>query len=139
MAEQRLEDAEAAASARHAEQKHQRRLEKERLNELIPRADPGTKERRLEKKAEISAAHRAFRDKSPEVTISDSTLMGGDDIKAELLRQKRIEAEREARRDEIWRAREAEKTERRRELAKREDGTMEMLKKLAQERFGGAT
>lgn len=65
--------------------------------------------------------------------------MGGDEIKADLLRQKRIEAEREARRDEIWRAREAEKTGRRRELAKREDDTIEMLKKLAQERFGGAT
>jgi hypothetical protein len=65
--------------------------------------------------------------------------MGGDDIKADLLRQKRIEAEREARRDEVSRAREAEKMERRRELARREDGTMEMLKKLAQERFGGAT
>ena len=136
--EQRLEDAEATALARHAEQKHQRRLEKERLNDLVPRADPGTKERRLEKKAEISAVHRSFRDKSPEITISDSTLMGGDDIKADLLRQKRIEAEREARRDEILRAREAERTERQRELAKREDGTMEMLKKLAQERFGGA-
>ena len=68
-----------------------------------------------------------------------STLIGGDDIKADLLRQKRIEAEREARRDVIWRAREAERTERRRELAKREDGTMEMLKKLAQERFDNAT
>jgi hypothetical protein len=70
------------------------------------------------------------------VTISDSTLMGGDDIKAELLRQKRIEAERETRRDEVWRAREAERSERRKELEKRESGTMEMLKKMAQERFG---
>lgn len=62
--------------------------------------------------------------------------MGGDDIKADLLRQKRIEAEREARREEIWRAKDAERAERRKELVKREDGTMEMLKRLAQERFG---
>lgn len=61
--------------------------------------------------------------------------MGGDDIKGELLRQKRIEGEREARRDEVRRARETEHAERRRELAKREAGTMEMLKKLAEERY----
>ena len=132
-----MEEAEAAEQARHAERKAQRQLEKERLNDLLPRSDPGTKERRLEKKAEINAAHRAFRDKSPDITIDDSRLMGGDEIKADLLRQKRIEAEREARREELSRARDAERTERRRELAKREDGTMEMLKKLAQERYGG--
>ena len=136
MPEQRLEDAEEAKRIRHLERKAQQRLEKERLDELVPRADVGTRERRLEKRAEINAAHRAFRDKSPEITISDSTLMGGDDIKSELLRQKRIEAEREARRDEKWREREAERSKRRNELEKREEGTMEMLKKLAQERFG---
>lgn len=79
---------------------------------------------------------RAFRDKSPEITVSDATLMGGDDIKADLLREKAIEAAREARRDEIYRAKEAERLKRRSDLEKREDGTMEMLKKLAQERWG---
>jgi hypothetical protein len=131
-----MEEADAAEQARRAERKAQHRLEKERLNDLLPRTDPGTKERRLEKKAEINAANRAFRDKSPDITVEDSTLMGGDEIKADLLRQKRIEAEREARREEFLRTRDAERTERRRELAKREDGTMEMLKKLAQERYG---
>ena len=62
--------------------------------------------------------------------------MGGDNIKADLMRQKRIEAERQARRDEAYRLREAEKIQRRRDLEKREDGTMEMLKRLAQERYG---
>jgi hypothetical protein len=118
------------------ERKAERRHEKERLEELVPRAEPGTRERQLEKKREVSAAHRAFRDKSPEITISDSALMGGDDIKADLLRQKRVEAEREARRDEAYRVREAERLERRRNLEKRESGTMDMLKKMAQERFG---
>jgi hypothetical protein len=70
------------------------------------------------------------------MTISDSTLIGGDDIKEELLRQKRIEADREARRDDIQRAREAERAGRRKELAKREAETMEMLKKMAEERRG---
>ena len=62
--------------------------------------------------------------------------MGGDDIKADMLRQKRIEAERQVSRDEAHRLREAEKIQRRRELEKKEDGTIEMLKWLAQERYG---
>ena len=103
---------------------------------MVPRAYPGTRERQQEKRAEIRAAHRAFREKSPEITISDNTLMGGDDIKADLLRQKRVEAEREARKEENYRMREAEWLKRKSDLEKREDATMEMLKKMAQERFG---
>jgi hypothetical protein len=79
---------------------------------------------------------RAFRDKSPEITVSDATLMGGDDIKADLLREKAIEAAKEARRDEIYRAKEAERLTRQSDLEKRENGTMEMLKKMAQEQWG---
>jgi len=90
----------------------------------------------MEKRAEVNAKMRAFREKSPEVTVSDETLMGGDDVKAELLREKRIEREREARREEIQRGRETERMNRQRELEKREGDTMEMLKKLAQERWG---
>jgi len=86
----------------------------------------------------VTAAHRAFRDKSPDITVSDATLMGGDDIKADLLREKQRERERELRRDESQRAREAERLLRRSELEKREDDTIEMLKKLAQERWGNA-
>ena len=86
----------------------------------------------------MTAAHRAFRDKSPDITVSDATLMGGDDIKADLLKEKQRERERELRRDEAQRAREAERLLRRSELEKREDGTREMLKKLAQERWGNA-
>jgi hypothetical protein len=118
------------------ERKHQRRVEKERLEELLPRSDAGTRERKMEKRAETNAANRAFREKSPEVTVSDATLMGGDDIKADLLNQKRIEAAREARREEIQRSKEAERLKRRSDLEKREDGTMEMLKRLAEERWG---
>jgi hypothetical protein len=62
--------------------------------------------------------------------------MGGDDVRAELMREKRREAEREARREEIARGREAERLKRRSDLEKREDGTMEMLKKMAEERWG---
>ena len=135
--EQRIEDAEEAERIHQLERKVERRREKERLDELVPRADPGTRERQLEKRAEVRAAHRAFREKSPEATIPDETLMGGDDIKADLLRQKRIEAQREARQAENYRIREAERLKRRSDLEKREEGTMEMLRKMAQERYGG--
>jgi hypothetical protein len=131
--------AEQADEARHIhtlERKSQRRLEKERLEELVPRSDAGTRERRLEKRAETNAANRSFREKSPDVGVPDATLMGGDDVRAELMREKRREAEREARREEIARGREAERLKRRSDLEKREDGTMEMLKKLAEERWG---
>lgn len=130
------EEADEAQHMHKLERKHQRRVEKERLEELLPRSDAGTRERKMEKRAETNAANRAFREKSPEVTISDATLMGGDDIKADLLNQKRIEAAREARREEIQRNKEAERLKRRSDLEKREDGTMEMLKRLAEERWG---
>ena len=134
--EQRSEDLEKESEYRRQERKHQRKLEKQRLEELVPRAEPGTRERQLEKRKEVSAAHRAFRDKSPDITVSDATLMGGDDIKAELMREKQRERERELRRDEAARAREAERLLRRSDLEKREENTMDMLKKLAQERWG---
>ena len=136
--EQRAEDAEKDQEYHRLERKHERRLEKERLEELVPRAEAGTRERQLEKRKEVTAAHRAFRDKSPDITVSDATLMGGDDIKADLLKEKQRERERELRRDEAQRAREAERLLRRSELEKREGDTIEMLKKLAQERWGNA-
>jgi len=136
--EQLLDDLEDADRLRKATLKSQRKLEKERLEELVPRADAGTRERKLEKRAEIKAVHRSFRDKSPEITVSDDVLMGGDDIKADLLRQKKIEQEREARRDENYRLKEAERLQRQSEMNRREQGTMDMLKKLAQERYGSS-
>lgn len=134
--EQRAEDAEKDTEYHHLQRKRERKLEKERLEELVPRAEPGTRDRQLEKRKEVSAAHRAFRDKSPEVTVSDATLMGGDDIKAEFLKEKQRERERELRREEAQRAKDAERLMRRSDLEKKEAGTMEMLKKLAQERWG---
>ena len=65
--EQRAEDAEKDQEYRRLERKHERRLEKERLEELVPRAEAGTRERQLEKRKEVTAAHRAFRDKSPDM------------------------------------------------------------------------
>ena len=48
------------------DRKMDRRLQKERLEELNPRAEPGSRERQLEKKREKAVANRAFREeKSP--------------------------------------------------------------------------
>ena len=132
------EEAEEESRLHHLERKLARRQEKERLEELAPRADAGTHARRMEKKADVNAKMREFRDKSPDITISDNQLMGGDDVRGEILRQKRIAEERQRRREEYERGREAERVNRRRELEKREEGTMEMLKKMAAERFGSA-
>jgi hypothetical protein len=92
----------------------------------------------MEKKAEVNAKMRAFRDKSPDVAVADDVLMGSDDVKADLLREKKLEEERQRRREEFERARDAERVNRRKELERREEGTIEMLKKMAAERFGNA-
>jgi len=83
--------------------------------------------------------HASFREKSPDVTVSDRDLMGGDDIRSEVERAKRKEREREREREERARLREMEREERIMALRGKEDGTMEMLRKMAEERFGRAS
>ena len=80
--------------------------------------------------------HASFREKSPDVTVSERDLMGGDDIRSEVERTKRKEREKEREREERARLREMEREERIRALRGKEDGTMEMLRKMAEERFG---
>lgn len=119
-----------------------RKLQKEALDELVPRAEAGTRERQLEKKAEVNATMKAFREKSPGATaeVPDAELMGGGDGIADFKRQKmeveKKKNERELRREEILRARAAEREERLAEYRTKEEGTMTMLKALAQQRFG---
>ncbi|KAI4805058.1 hypothetical protein E4T44_11288, partial [Aureobasidium sp. EXF-8845] len=67
------------------DRKMDRNLQKERLEELNPRAEPGSRERQLEKKREKAGANRAFREeKSPGAEeVGESQLIGGEDgIKA---------------------------------------------------------
>lgn len=124
------------ASIRNA-RRADRRLQKERLEELVPRADPGSHERKLEKRAEVNAKMKGFREGSPGGEADEGTLMGegaGDslkEIKKAEEAQKRKKSEREARREEIWRARMAEREERVREYREREEGTVAMLRELA--------
>jgi len=118
-----------------------RKAQKAALDELVPRAEAGTRERQLEKKKEVNEKMKSFREKSPGAAeVPDSELMGGGDgvgdfkkIKQEFERKKN---ERELRKEEILRARQAEREERLSEYRAKESSTMDMLKALAKQNFG---
>jgi hypothetical protein len=123
------------------ERKADRAEQKVRLEELVPRAEAGTRERKLEKKKELNDKMKGFRERSPGAAeVNDSELMGGGDSVAEYKQQKaaaeRRKTEREIRREEIQRAKEAEREERLERYKAREDKAMVMLKELAKQRFG---
>lgn len=125
---------------RHA-RKADRAQQKERLEELAPRAEPGTRERRLEKKAAVNEKMKGFREGGDAVEeVGDGDLMGGGDSVAELKRAKaamqRKKTERELRREAEARAREEERLERLREWREREEEKLRGLKELARARFG---
>ncbi|KAF1959953.1 hypothetical protein CC80DRAFT_489994 [Byssothecium circinans] len=123
------------------ERKQDRKAQKERLDELVPRADPSSRERQLEKKRETTSTLKDFRDakEGGDVEMGEADLMGDDGIeghkkrKAEMERKK---SEREIRREEIMRARAAEREEKMAERRAKEAKTMEYLKAIAKERFG---
>lgn len=115
--------------------------------EIAPKAEPGSRERRLEKRQERAASNRTFaestRGGSPEAA-ADQELMGGgegggDDLetlKKTQERETRKKNEREIRKQEILRARAAEREVRLRSYRQKEDETMEYLRTIAKERFG---
>jgi hypothetical protein len=143
---------ESALDDRHQsllELKHARKADraeqKAALDELVPRADPGTRERKLEKKQLLNEKLRSFRDPSPggAVEVADGDLLGGGDgeggveeYKKELQRTQQKVSERQLRREEIARARAAEREERVSKYRAREEVTMEALRELARRRFG---
>ncbi|KAF2673343.1 hypothetical protein BT63DRAFT_451386 [Microthyrium microscopicum] len=123
------------------ERKTERKAQKDRMEELVPRADAGTRERQLEKKKETSALHASFREnRSPGAEeIPEGDLMGDDGIanyKRKKMEEEKKKSERQLRKEEIWRA----KAEERREILEvrkeKEDRTMDMLKELARQRYG---
>jgi hypothetical protein len=135
--EAREESREDLRAARKAD----RKLQKERLEELTPRAEPGTRERKLEKRQMINDKMREFRDKSPGMEAgNDKELMGGGDSLDEYKRMKeqeqRKKTAREVRREEMERAKREEMEERRAAWQQREEGTVSMLRELAKQRFG---
>jgi hypothetical protein len=125
----------------HYRRKAERKSQKEALDELVPRAEAGTRERRLEKKAEVNAKMASFRERSPGAAeVPESELLGGGDSISDFKKQKqefeRKKNERELRKEEILRARAAEREERLEEYRVKEEGTMAMLKALAKQNFG---
>jgi len=123
------------------ERKSDRKEQKAALDELLPRAEAGTRERQLEKKKEVNEKMKSFREKSPGAAeVPDTELMGGGDGIDGYKKQKqdfeRKKNERELRKEEILRARIAEREERLQEYRSKEEDTMSMLKALAKQRFG---
>ncbi|MCJ1250199.1 hypothetical protein MMC30_007425 [Trapelia coarctata] len=140
--------AEDSASA-HEALRHQRTVnrkqEKERLEELTPRAEAGTKERMLEKKKEKAAVNRAFAsaktDAGGVVDVPESELLGDEDggiegFKRQKREMERKKNEREIKREEVLRARAEEREERVKQYRAKEEATMKGLIELAKARFG---
>nr|POF04066.1 uncharacterized protein CFP56_21822 [Quercus suber] len=134
-------DEEARRDDIRFERKQQRQVQKERLEELVPRAEPGTRERQLEKKREVAASNRAFKDakEAGDEEVKDGELMGDDGLegfKAEKKKREKVKNEREIRKEEVLRARAAEREDRMAQMRGKEEKTMDMLRELAKARFG---
>jgi hypothetical protein len=136
------EDKQASIADLRQARKADRALQKEQLEDLVPRAEAGTRERMLEKRAAVADKMRSFRDKSPDaMEVKDEReLMGGgdslDEYKKAKEREQRRKTEREIRREEIDRAKREEVEEKKRAWREREEGTVSMLRELARQRFG---
>lgn len=138
-AERSLHDREILREARKAD----RNSQKERLEEIAPRAAAGTKDRQLERKADLRLANNAFAASKtdPLAEVPENELMGDEEgglagYKKRKGEEERKRNEREIRRDEILRARRAEREERVQAYKEKEERTMEGLVALAKARFG---
>ncbi|KAH7629934.1 hypothetical protein B0T09DRAFT_340642 [Sordaria sp. MPI-SDFR-AT-0083] len=142
LAEERHSQRASSFEALRAQRKADRALQKARLEDLVPRADAGTRERRLEKRKELNEKLKSFREPSPGGEVAESELMGEGDgggleeYKKMMKREEVKKTERQLRREEMERAKAAEREERIREAKEREDKVMEGLKALAKARFG---
>lgn len=139
------EDSLARRQDLHVHRQIDRKKQKERLDDLVPRAEAGSKDRLLEKKREKADSNRAFA--SAKVVaggieeVAESDLLGNEEggiegFKKQKKEMDRKKNEREMRREEILRARLEELEERRREYRAREEKTMSGLVALAKARFG---
>ncbi|KAK5221311.1 hypothetical protein LTR99_006864 [Exophiala xenobiotica] len=148
--EQAREDA-STQRAQHAQALRQdrildRKAQKDRLDELLPRAEPGTRERQLEKRREKAETNRAFAASKEgggdDMDLPPNEVMGGEedsigDLKRMQKENERRKNERELRKEEILRARAAEREARVAVMKEKEERTMSMFKEIAQQRFGG--
>ncbi|GAP92464.1 putative related to RNA helicase HEL117 [Rosellinia necatrix] len=127
------------------ERRDERAQQKERLEELAPRAEAGSQARRLEKRRERREANATFangRSANEIPDMADSELMGGgagggiEEYKRARKEAERKKTEREVRREEMLRAKREEREERAREYREREAQTVDMLREIAKARFG---
>lgn len=124
------------------ERKLDKKQQKERLEELMPRSDPGSRERQLEKKREATASLRSYGESREGGTeeVGEADLLGHEEgaegFKKRKREMERKKNERETRKEEQLRARAAEREERLATHRKKEESTMDMLKALAKKRFG---
>jgi hypothetical protein len=142
--EQQEEDREARVANLRYERKQDRNIQKERMEELAPRADPGSRERQLEKKRDTTVSNKAFAEAKEAGTeeVAESDLLGDggvDAYKAKMRAMERQKNERELRKEEVLRARAAEREEKLAAYRSKEAKTMEMLKTIAQQRFGSGS
>ncbi|KAK3710856.1 hypothetical protein LTR37_010080 [Vermiconidia calcicola] len=126
------------------ERKQDRRAQKDRLEELVPRAAPGSRERQLEMKRDLAVSNKTFAEAKEAGTeeFGESELLGDDGIdafKAKKKEKERQKNERELRKEEILRAREAERNEKLAKHREKEEKTMDYLRSLAQQRYGGGS
>jgi len=133
---------EAASESQVAERLHKRKRDrdeaKERVEDMVGPKEVG-REGMLEKKRVKRENDRAFRERGEEgfVEVDESTLMGGGDSFRQRIAQrdaarKRFAEKRESQRGE----RVSEVRDRQSALREKDQATMEMFKKMAQERFG---
>ena len=136
------EDRQAGLTDLRLERKQDRKQQKERLEELAPRAAPGSRERQLEKKREVAASNKAFAESKDggggAEEVGEADLLGDDGVenyKAKLKQTEKKRNEREIRKEEVLRARAAEREEKMAEHRRKEEKTMDMLRELARQRF----
>lgn len=137
--EARLAMAKDRAQTRAAD----RALARERLDEVAPRAEANTRERQLENRRFKAEGNREFAaaKQGGDMEFDDDDLMGepGDGIarlKAQQKAHEKKKSDRQIRREEILRARAAEREARLESGRERERKTVEMLQALAKSRFG---
>ncbi|TGJ83580.1 hypothetical protein E0Z10_g5173 [Xylaria hypoxylon] len=139
-----VSDRDDARALLRQERRADRTIQKEKLDELVPRADAGTQARKLEKKREVRNSNTSFanaKSSNEMPDLPDAELMGGDGGGIEEYKKlkregERKKTEREVRREEIWRAKQEEREERAREYREREAHTVDMLREIAKSRFG---
>ena len=122
------------------DRKKARQVDKERMEELAPRGDPGSHERRVEKRREASVTKRAVAEARDGVEeMGDGEIMGDDEgiagFKMKVRERERAKNAREIRREEVLRAREAERETKVAKLREKEEKTVAMLREIARQRF----